>query len=63
MEEFAMLKVEETIIKHYSQNDLSEKIISTLENAGKNINSLTTEDIATFDEFHFGGRTETRSLA
>lgn len=58
-----MLKVEETIKHHYGQNDMEAKILTALENAGKNINTLTRDDIASFDEFHFGGREETRTLA
>lgn len=63
MEEIAILKVEETITNHYGQNDLEEKVLSALENAGKDINTLSRDDIASFDEFHFGGRAETRALA
>ncbi len=58
-----MLKVEETITNHYGQNNLEAIILTALENAGKNINALTRDDIASFDEFHFGGRAETRTLA
>jgi SAM-dependent methyltransferase len=63
VEEIAVLKVEETIMNHYGQNDMEAKILTALENAGKNINTLTRDDIASFDEFHFGGRAETRTLA
>jgi ubiquinone/menaquinone biosynthesis C-methylase UbiE len=58
-----MLKDEKTIANHYGQDDLDTKIIADLENAGKNVNTLTRDDIASFDEFHFGGRAETRALA
>lgn len=58
-----MVKIEDTIENHYGQNDLESNIISALENAGKNINVLKRDDIASFDEFHFGGRAETRALA
>jgi SAM-dependent methyltransferase len=63
MEWISMLKVEEIITYHYGQNNLETKILTALENAGKNINSLTRDDIVSFDEFHFGGREETRALA
>jgi ubiquinone/menaquinone biosynthesis C-methylase UbiE len=56
-------QIEETITNHYGQDNLEEIILTALENAGKNINALTRKDIATFEEFHFGGRPETRALA
>lgn len=57
------MRVEETISNHYGQKNLETIILAALENAGKDINALTRDDIASFDEFHFGGRTETRTLA
>ncbi len=60
----AILGDQETHIEnHYGQGDLAETILTALKNAGKNIDALTREDIASFDEFHFGGRPETRALA
>ena len=59
----AMIKAEETIANHYGQNNLEGITLTALENAGKNIDALTRDDIASFDEFHFGGRAETRRLA
>lgn len=58
-----MLEGESNITDHYGQSNLETKILAALENAGKNTNSLTRNDIASFDEFHFGGRVETRMLA
>lgn len=55
--------IEESVTNHYGQDDLETTIFTALENAGRSINTLTREDIATFDEFHFGGRSETRRLA
>jgi ubiquinone/menaquinone biosynthesis C-methylase UbiE len=48
---------------HYTQTDLSAKILKALSQAGKDINTLTREDIATFDEFHIRGREATREIA
>lgn len=59
----SLSQIEETTTNHYGQDNLEAIILTSLENAGKNVNTLTREDIATFDEFHFGGRTETRALA
>ena len=51
------------INNHYGQPNLGAKILSTLQKNGKNITNLTRDDIATFDEFHLGGRRATRELA
>lgn len=58
-----MKEVGEAITGHYGQSDLISKIVVALQNGGKNIDALTTDDIASFDEFHFGGRAETTALA
>jgi len=47
----------------YGQTDLSARILEALEKAGKNIHALERDDLRTFDEFHPGGRFETRRLA
>lgn len=52
-----------TINRHYGGQDLSLTILSALERAGKNLNALTREDLAAFDELHSGGREATRGLA
>jgi SAM-dependent methyltransferase len=51
------------LTEHYGRTDLETRILSALEKAGKDINALTREDLFTFDEFHIGGRLETRKLA
>lgn len=56
-------QIEKTIAKHYGQDNLESIILVAIENAGKNIDTLTRDDITSFDEFHFGGRAETRALA
>jgi SAM-dependent methyltransferase len=52
-----------SINSHYGQPDLSLKILAALQDAGKNVNALTRDDLAPFDEFHGGGRNSTRELA
>ena len=47
------------INKHYAQTDLSVTILTALQRGGKDVNALTREDIATFDEFHIRGRAAT----
>src|SRR5213083_1970920 len=51
------------INQQYGQVDLSSRILSALQQAGKNIEALTRADLSAFDEFHFGGIAETRRLA
>lgn len=49
---------------HYSDNhDLADAIAESLRNAGKDLNALTTTDLATVDEFHIRGRKATLELA
>ena len=52
----------EAINRHYGDDDISSRILAALQDAGKDINSLTRDDLA-FDEFHTGGRGATRGLA
>ncbi len=54
---------DQAINLHYGHGDLSATILATLQKAGKNIDRLTRDDLRAFDEFHFGGIEETRSLA
>lgn len=51
------------ICHHYSQPDLITKLLSALERAGKDIDSLSRDDVAGFEEFHIRGRDATRELA
>lgn len=52
-----------SINSHYSQSNLSGRIITALEAAGKNLETLSLDDMALFDQFHAGGRDATRALA
>ena len=51
------------INQHYGQAELSAKILTALQEAGKDIAALTRDDLAAFDEHHGGGREATRELA
>jgi len=53
----------QSVNQHYGQSDLKAKVLAALQNAGKNIDALTRDDLKTFDEFHIGGIAETRNLA
>jgi ubiquinone/menaquinone biosynthesis C-methylase UbiE len=49
---------------HYSENlQLADVISQSLRSAGKNLEKLTTADLATVDEFHIRGRKATLELA
>lgn len=52
-----------TINRHYGAADLSARILERLRAAGKDPATVTRDDLATFDEFHTGGRESTRELA
>jgi sarcosine/dimethylglycine N-methyltransferase len=52
-----------TVNRHYGVDDLSARILERLRAAGKDPATITRDDLATFDEFHTGGRESTRALA
>src|SRR5713101_4547194 len=51
------------INQHYGQAELSAKLLAALREAGKDLEALTRDDLASFDEQHDGGREATRELA
>ena len=52
------------VASHYSENlELADVIAQSLRNAGKDLNKLTTTDLAMVDEFHIRGRKATLELA
>ncbi|MFQ5500311.1 MAG: class I SAM-dependent methyltransferase [Candidatus Zixiibacteriota bacterium] len=53
----------EEVNRHYGCNNLSERILSALQSAGKDTENLSLDDLATFEQFHIGGREETLNLA
>jgi ubiquinone/menaquinone biosynthesis C-methylase UbiE len=57
-----MITAIKEITEHYTQTDLSTKILTELKLAGKDVNALTREDIVSFDEFHIRGRDATREI-
>ena len=58
-----MSQYDAEINNQYGQIDLSKKILSRLQGAGKNLDALTLDDLASFDQLHAGGRAATRALA
>jgi hypothetical protein len=53
----------ESLNKHYAPTDIAARILDRLQQAGKDLDKLTRDDLAPFDEFHGGGRESTRELA
>ena len=52
------------VASHYSENlALADVIAQGLRSAGKDLNKLTTTDLATVDEFHIRGRKATLEMA
>lgn len=56
-------RLNEAVQTHYARADLGDVILAALENAGKDLNHLTPEDLAPIDQFHIRGRTATLELA
>lgn len=54
---------EAAVNDHYGVPDLGDEILDALEAAGKDVDDLTRDDIASFDEFHIRGLEATRDLA
>jgi SAM-dependent methyltransferase len=53
----------EEMLRHYQHGGLLPRILAGLKALGKDLDSLTHEDLAPADEFHSNGRSATRSLA
>lgn len=58
-----MSQYAESLNQHYAPTDIPARILEKLTNAGKDLDKLTRDDLAPFDEFHGGGRESTRELA
>jgi SAM-dependent methyltransferase len=54
---------EAALNEHYGVTDLGDEILDALEAAGKDVDALSREDIASFDEFHIRGLEATREVA
>lgn len=50
------------VAEHYASSGLAGRILSALEQAGKNLDSLTVADLAPLDQFHTRGLAATRDL-
>lgn len=58
-----MQAYEAAINNQYGQQGLGTKLLAALQQAGKDIEKLTREDLAPFEELHIRGREATRALA
>lgn len=58
-----MTRPGEDLLEHYQQTGLLAKIMAGLKALGKDLNSLTQEDLAPADNFHSNGLAATKSLA
>lgn len=58
-----MSQYSESLNQHYAPTDISARVVKALLQAGKDLDALTRDDLAPFDEFHGGGRESTRELA
>ena len=54
---------EQTVGAHYRRDGLTEAILDALRAAGKDLDSLTAEELAPVDQFHTRGRAATLDLA
>ena len=56
-------QLNESIQEHYARQDLGNRILGALAQAGKDLDRLRPEDLAAVDEFHVRGRAATLELA
>src|ERR1700688_1448998 len=57
------MSIESNVESYYTRGRLEDSILQALTRAGKDLASLTHEDLAALDEFHAGGREATQELA
>lgn len=55
--------IEDDVALHYRRGGLAQSLLEALAAAGKDIDRLAPEDLASFDEFHIRGREATAELA
>ena len=58
-----MIDEADAMNQQYGVTDISARILAHLRQVGVNVEALTREDLAAFDEFHGGGQESTRALA
>jgi len=58
-----MMNIDSLVEQYYGFGGIMDKIEAGLNSAGKDVNSLTVDDLAPIDEFHIGGRKSTHEVA
>ncbi len=58
-----MTDVTPEVARHYGRGGLLDRLLAALRDAGKDVDHLTTDDLAPFDEFHSRRRAATVELA
>ena len=59
----AIMNIEQQVSTHYSRENLEQKILGALEKSGKDLKSLSSDDLAALDNFHVGERAAIEELA
>jgi ubiquinone/menaquinone biosynthesis C-methylase UbiE len=57
------MSVEQNVSAHYTRGVMEQKILDALRAAGKDLENLRAEDLATLDHLHVGGHQATEDLA
>lgn len=57
------MSVEQDVSAHYTRGTLEQKILDALRAAGKDLENLSSHDLAVLDNLHVGGRQATEDLA
>lgn len=57
------MDIERSVAQHYGRADIEKSILDALAADGRNIERLSTDDLAGVDEFHLGWRPATLALA
>jgi SAM-dependent methyltransferase len=58
-----MMESEQSVARHYTHGSLEQTILEALAASGKDLDRLTSTDLAPVDEFHIGGRPATIAFA
>jgi SAM-dependent methyltransferase len=57
------MDVETEVARHYTHSDLTGTVLAALRDAGRDLEALTTADLAPIDEFHLGWHPQTVAFA
>lgn len=57
------MSLERQVSAHYTRDRLEQRILGALEKSGKDLKSLTSDDLAPLDNFHVGERSAIQELA